>query len=37
MSDLLIFDDGEGQFGPLTEMRSVVSLRTGAVTTLERI
>jgi UDP-N-acetylglucosamine diphosphorylase/glucosamine-1-phosphate N-acetyltransferase len=37
MSDLLIFDDGGGQFGPLTEMRSVVSLRTGGVTTLERI
>ncbi len=37
MSDLLIFDDGLGAFGPLTEMRSAVSLRTGAVTNLERI
>lgn len=37
MSDLLIYDDGLGAFGPLTDMRSVVSLRTGGVTTLERI
>ncbi len=37
MADLLIFDDDRGGFGPLTEMRSAISLRTGAVTNLERI
>ncbi|MDP7070151.1 MAG: putative sugar nucleotidyl transferase [Phycisphaerales bacterium] len=37
MSDLLIFDDSQGSFGPLTQMRPVMSVRTGAVTTLERI
>ncbi|MCP4758369.1 MAG: hypothetical protein GY876_02760 [Planctomycetes bacterium] len=37
MSDLLIFDDSQGSFGPLTQMRAVMSVRTGAVTTLERI
>ncbi|MDP7028752.1 MAG: putative sugar nucleotidyl transferase [Phycisphaerales bacterium] len=37
MSGLLIFDDDRGHFGPLTEMRSAISLRTGAVTNLERI
>ena len=37
MSDLLIFDDGRGDFGPLTEMRPASALRTGGVTNLERI
>ena len=37
MSDLVIFDDDRGAFGPLTEMRSILSIRTGGVTTLERI
>jgi len=37
MSDLVIFDDDRGVFGPLTEMRSILSVRTGGVTTLERI
>lgn len=37
MSDLLIFDDGRGEFGPLTEMRPASALRTGGVTNLERI
>jgi len=37
MSDLLIFDDGRGEFGPLTEMRPASALRTGGVTNLQRI
>ncbi len=37
MTRLFIFDDGKGRWGPLTDRRAVFELRTGAVTTLERI
>lgn len=34
---LLIYDDGEGDFGPLTDPRPAYDLRTGARTTRQRI
>ncbi len=34
---LFIFDDGRGQFGPLTDLRAIFEQRTGALTTLRRI
>ena len=34
---LLIFDDGRGRFGPLADLRAVFELRTGAMTTRQRI
>ncbi len=34
---LVIFDDGGGQWGPVTDLRATFDLRTGAVTTLQRI
>ena len=34
---LAIFDDAAGHFGPLTDTRAVFELRTGALTTLQRI
>ena len=34
---LLIFDDGCGHWGPLTDLRPVFELRTGALTTGQRI
>ena len=37
MSELVVFDDDGGAFGPLTQMRPVFAVRTGGVTTLERI
>ncbi len=37
MAELVVFDDNGGAFGPLTQMRPVFSLRTGGMTTLERI
>lgn len=37
MSELVVFDDDGGAFGPLTELRPAFALRTGGVTTLERI
>ena len=36
-TQLLIFDDGAGQWGPLTDLRPVFELRTGALTTRQRI
>lgn len=36
-TQLLIFDDGCGQWGPLTDLRPVFELRTGALTTRQRI
>ena len=33
---LVIFDDGRGRFGPLTDLRAAHELRTGAMTTGER-
>ncbi|MCE9589440.1 MAG: hypothetical protein K8S99_02835 [Planctomycetes bacterium] len=35
--DPVIFDDGAGHWGPMTDLRAVFELRTGAVTTLARI
>jgi UDP-N-acetylglucosamine diphosphorylase/glucosamine-1-phosphate N-acetyltransferase len=34
---LLIFDDGQGRFGPLTDRRAAYSIRTGAFTSRQRI
>lgn len=34
---LVVFDDARGRWGPLCDRRAVFELRTGAVTTLERI
>ncbi|MCB9837712.1 MAG: hypothetical protein H6813_00085 [Phycisphaeraceae bacterium] len=34
---ILVFDDGRGALGPLTDLRPSFALRTGADTTLERI
>jgi len=36
-SRLFIFDDNRGHFGPLTDLRAVFEMRTGAVTTMRRI
>ncbi len=36
MASLIVFDDGKGQLGPLTDLRPAFDLRTGAFTTLER-
>ena len=36
-AQLLIFDDGQGQFGPLMDLRAVFEFRSGAVTALSRI
>lgn len=33
---LVLFDDGSGRFGPLTDLRACFELRTGALTTAER-
>lgn len=32
----ILFDDGGGRFGPLTDLRSILEVRTGASTILER-
>jgi UDP-N-acetylglucosamine diphosphorylase/glucosamine-1-phosphate N-acetyltransferase len=32
----ILLDDGGGRFGPLTDLRSIVDVRTGACTVLER-
>lgn len=37
MPQLLVYDDGRGQWGPLTDLRAAFDLRSGAQTTLERI
>ena len=34
---LAIFDDARGQWGPLTDLRPVFDLRTGMITTLQRL
>lgn len=34
---MVIFDDGRGQFGPLTDLRAAFELRTGVLTTAERL
>jgi UDP-N-acetylglucosamine diphosphorylase/glucosamine-1-phosphate N-acetyltransferase len=33
----IVFDDGKGSLGPLTDLRASFAVRTGALTTLERI
>ena len=35
--NLLIFDDGAGRWGPMTDLTAVFDLRTGAVTNRQRI
>ena len=37
MEHLLIFDDGRGRLGPLTDLRAAFDVRTGMLTTAERI
>ncbi len=37
MTALVVFDDGRGELGPLTDLRASFEVRTGALTTLERI
>lgn len=37
MAISIIFDDGRGRLGPLTDLRSAGEVRTGALTTLERL
>jgi UDP-N-acetylglucosamine diphosphorylase/glucosamine-1-phosphate N-acetyltransferase len=37
MASLVIFDDGRGSLGPLTDLRAAFDVRTGALTTRERI
>lgn len=37
MSGVIVFDDGRGDLGPMTELRAAFAVRTGALTTLERI
>ena len=37
MASLVIYDDGDGCLGPMTDLRPVFDLRTGAHRTLERI
>lgn len=37
MNRLVIFDDGRGHLGPLTDMRPAHAIRTGCLTTIERV
>jgi UDP-N-acetylglucosamine diphosphorylase / glucose-1-phosphate thymidylyltransferase / UDP-N-acetylgalactosamine diphosphorylase / glucosamine-1-phosphate N-acetyltransferase / galactosamine-1-phosphate N-acetyltransferase len=37
MRRMIIFDDGRGRFGPMTDLRASFELRTGMLTTAERI
>ncbi|MBL0928142.1 MAG: hypothetical protein IBJ11_10910 [Phycisphaerales bacterium] len=37
MPEAIIFDDGLGRLGPLTDLRPAWAVRTGALTTLERL
>lgn len=37
MMRIIIFDDGKGRFGPMTDLRASFELRTGMLTTAERI
>jgi UDP-N-acetylglucosamine diphosphorylase/glucosamine-1-phosphate N-acetyltransferase len=36
-NDLFLFDDGRGRFGPMTDMRSAIELRSGALLTWQRL
>ncbi|MDX2114903.1 MAG: putative sugar nucleotidyl transferase [Planctomycetota bacterium] len=37
MSPAIVFDDGQGALGPLTDLRPSMLVRTGAFTTIERL
>jgi len=37
MSSAVVFDDGQGRLGPMTDLRSSFEVRTGAFTTFERL
>ncbi|HZW10276.1 MAG TPA: putative sugar nucleotidyl transferase [Phycisphaerales bacterium] len=37
MVPVVVFDDGKGTLGPLTDLRAAFDVRTGALTTLERL
>lgn len=37
MARIIIFDDGLGQFGPITDLRAAFEIRTGVLTTAGRI
>jgi UDP-N-acetylglucosamine diphosphorylase/glucosamine-1-phosphate N-acetyltransferase len=37
MTRIMIFDDGKGRFGPMTDLRAAFELRTGMLTTAQRI
>ena len=37
MTRMIIFDDGRGQFGPMTDLRAAFEIRTGMETTARRI
>jgi UDP-N-acetylglucosamine diphosphorylase/glucosamine-1-phosphate N-acetyltransferase len=37
MTDAIIFDDGEARLGPQTDLRASFDVRTGALTSLERL
>lgn len=37
MRAAIVFDDGQGRLGPLTDLRASFEVRTGALTTLERL
>lgn len=37
MTSAIVFDDGMGELGPLTDLRASFEVRTGALTTLERL
>lgn len=37
MADLILFDDGGGRLSPITDLRAAFELRTGAMTTAERL
>ncbi len=37
MQRLFVFDDGRGELAPLTDLRAAFDIRTGALTTIDRI
>lgn len=37
MTTAIVYDDGRGRLGPMTDLRAVFEVRTGAMTTLERL
>lgn len=37
MRRIIVFDDGKGELSPLTDLRPAFDIRTGALTTLERV